>query len=129
MMNEEEIRQFLSGLDREPGPAVKTVQFPRFERVGTHGTRGVRISLKYLDDVEVDVSAELGRKTMTVREFLGLQEGSVIGLDRAAGETIDVVVNGVKLAQGEVLVINDLFVLRVHTIARPQAPGGVDRQP
>lgn len=128
MMNEEEIRQFLSGLDREPGPTVKKVQFPRFEQAGTPGMPGVRISLEYLDDVEVDVSAELGQTAMTVREFLNLHEGSVIGLDRAAGETIDVVVNGVKLARGEVLVINDLFVLRIHSIAHPQAPG-VERQP
>ncbi len=127
-MTEDEIRQFLSGLDREPGPTVKKVQFPRFDQAGKPGMPGVRIPLDYLADVEVDVSAELGKMGMTVQEFLKLHEGSIVGLDRAAGETIDVMVNGVKLARGEVLVINDLFVLRIHSIAHPQAPG-VERQP
>jgi len=127
-MNEEEIRRFLSGLEQEPGPTVKKVQFSRFERAGKAGIPGLRISLEYLDDVQVNVSAELGRMTLTVGEFLRLHEGSVVGLDRAAGETIDVLVNGVKVARGEVLVINDLFVLRVHSITQPQA-SGVEKQP
>lgn len=127
-MNEEEIRDFLSGLDREPGPTVKKVQFPRFDQADEPRMSRVRLSLDYLDDVHVDVSAELGRMTMTIRDFLGLDKGSVLGLERAAGETIDMVVNGVKVARGEMLVINDLFVVRIHSITPPQTPGA-EKQP
>lgn len=127
-MNEEEIREFLSGLDREPGPTVKKVQFPRFDQAEQPRISKMRISMDYLDDVHVDVSAELGRMTMTIREFLGLRKGLILGLERAAGETIDMMVNGVKVARGEMLVINDLFVVRIHSITPPQTPGA-EKQP
>lgn len=116
MMTEEEIRQFLSRLHRDT-PTVKKVQFPELRE---SVQPGVRIGLDYLEDVEVEVAAELGQVEMTLREFLKLTKGSIIKLDRAAGETIEVMLNGVKFSRGEVLVINDVFALRMHAIASPR---------
>jgi len=116
VINEDEIRQFLSGLDQET-PAIKKVQFPEFKE--TAGL-DIRISLNYLEDVRVEVTAELGEVEMTIGDLLKLKEGSIIKLNRAAGEIIDLMINGVKFCRGEVLVINDLFALRVHFISPPQ---------
>lgn len=118
MMSEEEIRQFLAGLDREAAPKVKKVRFPEFKN---GAAPGIRISLEYLEDIQIEVAAELGEVTISVRQLLELAPGSIIRLDRAAGETIDLMMNGVKFARGEVLVINDVFALRVHHIFSPRA--------
>jgi flagellar motor switch protein FliN/FliY len=116
MMTEDEIRQFLSGLDREDVSKVKKVQFPV---LAAGNESGVRIGLDYFEDIQVEVLAELGEVSMTIRDFLGLGEGAIIELDRAAGETVDLMINGVEFARGEVLVISDFFALRVHAVSRP----------
>jgi flagellar motor switch protein FliN/FliY len=115
-MREDEITQFLSGLDQETA-TIKKVRFPEFAETAAPG---IRIGLDYLEDVRVDLAVELGEVEMTLGEFLKLQEGSIIKLNRAAGEIIDLMLNGVKFARGEVLVINDVFALRVHEIALPR---------
>lgn len=117
MMTEDEIRQFLSGLDREVVSKVKKVQFPV---LAAGNEPGVRIGLDYLEDIQVEVLAELGEVLMTMRDFLGLEDGAIIELDRAAGETVDLMINGVEFARGEVLVISDFFALRVHAVFLPQ---------
>lgn len=72
--------------------------------------------LSLLADVEMGVTAELGRRRMTVRELLSLTPGSVIELDRAAGTPVDVLVNGTLIARGEVVVIDEEFGIRVSEI-------------
>ncbi|MFN8034881.1 MAG: flagellar motor switch protein FliN [Acidimicrobiia bacterium] len=69
-----------------------------------------------LSDVEMGVTAELGRKRMTVRDLLSLTAGSVIELDRAAGSPVDVLVNGTIIARGEVVVIDEEFGIRISEI-------------
>jgi len=69
-----------------------------------------------LSDVEMGVTAELGRKRMTVRDLLSLTAGSVIELDRAAGSPVDVLVNGTVIARGEVVVIDEEFGIRISEI-------------
>ena len=69
-----------------------------------------------LDDIDVRVRVELGRCRMYVSEVLGLREGSVIELDKLAGDPVDIVVNGKLLARGEVLVLNDNFCVRITEI-------------
>jgi flagellar motor switch protein FliN/FliY len=64
----------------------------------------------------MEVTAELGRHRMTVRDLMSLQPGSVIELDRAAGSPVDVLVNGALLAHGEVVVIDEEFGVRVSEI-------------
>ena len=87
--------------------------------------------LTMLHDVDLNVTIELGRTRMFVEDVVQLGADSVIELDKAAGDPVDVFVNGRKVARGEVLVLNDNFCIRVSEIlsAEPaplgSAPGGV----
>jgi flagellar motor switch protein FliN/FliY len=83
-------------------------------------------SLDLLADVEMGVTAELGRTRMTVKELLALTPGSVVELDRMAGSPVDVLVNGTLVARGEVVVIDEEFGVRISEIigldtTRPRA--------
>lgn len=75
--------------------------------------------LHALAAVEMSVTAELGRTTMAVSELLDLAPGSLIELNRQAGSPIDVLVNGTRIACGEVVVINEEFGLRITEVIRP----------
>ncbi|MDQ1520126.1 MAG: flagellar motor switch protein FliN [Actinomycetota bacterium] len=79
--------------------------------------------LSLLHDVEMGVTAELGRRRMTVRDLLSLTPGAVIELDRAAGSPVDVLVNGTLIARGEVVVIDEEFGIRISEIVAPDAAG------
>ena len=72
--------------------------------------------LDLLADVEMGVTAELGRTRMTVRDLLALTPGSVVELDRLAGSPVDVLVNGTLVARGEVVVIDEEFGVRISEI-------------
>jgi flagellar motor switch protein FliN/FliY len=78
-----------------------------------------RTGLDLLHDVEMEVTAELGRTRMSVRELLALTPGTVVELDRAAGGPADLLVNGRLIARGEVVVIDENFGLRVTEIISP----------
>jgi flagellar motor switch protein FliN/FliY len=86
---------------------------------GALGSGSVR-SLTILQDVEMGVTAELGRRRMTVRELLALTPGTVIELDRAAGSPVDVLVNGTLIARGEVVVIDEEFGIRISEIVHAE---------
>jgi flagellar motor switch protein FliN/FliY len=73
-------------------------------------------SLDLLADVEMGVTAELGRTRMTVKELLALTPGSVVELDRTAGSPVDVLVNGTLVARGEVVVIDEEFGIRITDV-------------
>ena len=77
-------------------------------------------ALELLADVEMGVTAELGRTRMTVRNLLALTPGSVVELDRVAGSAVDLLVNGTLIARGEVVVIDDEFGVRVTEIVGRQ---------
>ena len=82
--------------------------------------------LRRLSAVPVDLSVEIGRTRMTVGETLELREGSVITLDRMAGEPVDLLVNGTPIARGEVVVIDEQFGLRLTEVmadARDRSSG------
>ena len=70
-------------------------------------------SLRVLQSVEMELSVELGRARIPVREILELAPGSIMELDRAAGSPVDVLVNGTLLARGEVVVVDDEFGVRI----------------
>lgn len=78
--------------------------------------RGDDRHLELLGDVELEVAIELGRTHMLVEDVLRLQSGSVVELDKLAGDPVDVFVNGRLVARGEVLVLNDNFCIRVSEI-------------
>jgi flagellar motor switch protein FliN/FliY len=79
-------------------------------------TNGMARSLDLLHDVEMGVTAELGRTRLTVRNLLALVPGSVVELDRAAGTQVDLLVNGTLIARGEVVVIDDEFGVRISEV-------------
>ncbi len=72
-----------------------------------------RASLELLRDVELDMRIELGRTHMYLEDVLQLRKGSVVQLDKLAGDPVDVYVNGRLVARGEVLVLNDNFCVRI----------------
>lgn len=114
-MTEEEIRSFLAG--RDDGESdIKKVRFPSLEPV--RGMGGVKTGLSHLEDVRIEISVELGQATLKVRDVLGLTEGSVIKLDKAVGESVEIVMNQQRFARGEVVVINDSFGVRIASINR-----------
>ncbi|MGC9669196.1 flagellar motor switch protein FliN [Planosporangium sp. 12N6] len=79
----------------------------------------LRNGLDLLHDVEMEVTAELGRTRMSVRELLSLTPGNVVELDRAAGGPADLLVNGKLIARGEVVVIDENFGIRITEIISP----------
>lgn len=77
------------------------------------------VSTRRLDlllDVPLDVTIELGRARMTIQDLLALSPGSVIELDKIAGEPLDIVVNDRLIARGEAVVVNDKFGIRITDI-------------
>jgi flagellar motor switch protein FliN len=84
--------------------------------------------LRRLSAVPVDLSVEMGRTRMTVGETLELRQGSIITLNRMAGEPVDLLVNGTPIARGEVVVIDEQFGLRVTEVLG-QGPGGESAAP
>jgi flagellar motor switch protein FliN/FliY len=86
---------------------------------GTAGAAAIRGGLDMLHDVEMEVSAELGRTRMSVRELLSLTPGAIVELDRAAGSPADLLVNGRLIAKGEVVVIDENFGIRITEIVSP----------
>ena len=72
--------------------------------------------LRRLSDVPLELSVEIGRTRMTVGETLQLRAGSIVTLERLAGEPVDLLVNGTPIARGEVVVVDEQFGLRVSEI-------------
>ena len=79
-----------------------------------------KLDLDVLLDIPVTVSLEIGRTRATIRNLLSYTQGSVVELDRLAGEPLDVLVNGTLIAHGEVVVINDKFGVRLTDVISPQ---------
>jgi flagellar motor switch protein FliN/FliY len=75
--------------------------------------------LDMIMDIPVHVTVELGRTKIPIRSLLQLAQGSVVELDRLAGEPLDVLVNGCLIAQGEVVVVNDKFGIRLTDVMGP----------
>ncbi len=70
-------------------------------------------------DIPVTISMELGRTRIPIRELLQLNQGSVVELERLAGEPLDVMVNGMLIAHGEVVVVNERFAIRFTDVVSP----------
>jgi flagellar motor switch protein FliN/FliY len=77
---------------------------------------GQEMNLNLILDVAVTLALEVGRARMSVRNLLQLTPGAVVELDRLAGEPLDVLVNGVRIARGEVVVVNEKFGIRLTDV-------------
>lgn len=75
-----------------------------------------RRKLDSILDIPVTISMEVGRTQISIRNLLQLNQGSVVELDRVAGESLDVMVNGTLIAHGEVVVVNDKFGIRLTDV-------------
>ncbi|HSG23786.1 MAG TPA: flagellar motor switch protein FliN [Azonexus sp.] len=91
--------------------------FPSFG--GNAGNTGMMNELDMILDIPVKLTVELGRTKITIKNLLQLAHGSVVELDAMAGEPMDVLVNGTLIAQGEVVVVNDKFGIRLTDIITP----------
>ena len=76
--------------------------------------------LKILESIEVELSIEVGRTEMTIKDLLLLNEGSVVELDRLAGEPLDILVNGAIIAKGEVVMVGERYGVRFTDIVDPE---------
>jgi flagellar motor switch protein FliN/FliY len=91
--------------------------FPDFGAAGRKG--GAMNDFDMILDIPVQITVELGRTKLSIRNLLQLAHGSVVELDGLAGEPMDVLVNGTLIAQGEVVVVNDKFGIRLTDIVTP----------
>jgi flagellar motor switch protein FliN/FliY len=91
--------------------------FPSFG--GSGNASGMLNELDMILDIPVQIAVELGRTKITIKNLLQLAHGSVVELDAMAGEPMDVLVNGTLIAQGEVVVVNDKFGIRLTDIITP----------
>jgi flagellar motor switch protein FliN/FliY len=99
--------------DGQDGQSTRNMDLPNFQQVlADVESSGIGL----LHDVDLDVKIELGRTEMLVEDVLKLSEGSVVELDKLAGDPVDVFVNDRLVARGEVLVLNDNFCVRISEI-------------
>ncbi|REC58364.1 flagellar motor switch protein FliN [Rhodosalinus sediminis] len=80
---------------------------------------GAMAQLAQLDDIKLRLSVEVGRTELTIREVLDLKEGSVVELDRLAGDPLDIFANGTMIARGEVVVAGERFGIRFSQVVDP----------
>ena len=77
-------------------------------------------NLRVLENIDVELTVEVGRTEITIRDLLRLNEGSVIELDRLAGDPLDILANGIVIAKGEVVMIGERFGIRFTEIVDPE---------
>jgi len=87
--------------------------------VAAHEPAGGDVKIDVILDVPVTLSLEVGRTRLPIRSLLQLNQGSVVELERNAGEPLDVFVNGTLVAHGEVVVVNDKFGIRLIDVVSP----------
>ena len=105
--------QALASVDAPPdGPPPGVAAF-RFQELAGAPASSETTTLDLIRDVELDLKIELGRTHMYLEDVLRLRKGSVVPLDKLAGDPVDIYVNGRLIARGEVLVLNDNFCVRV----------------
>lgn len=133
-MTEEEIKQFLStmsndnqtgavdpdaGGGRKSGEGIKKVRFPALN--ASPRDRNLHTGLTHLENIRLIISAELGSVEMKFRDVLSLDVGSVVDLNKAAGDNINILLNDQPFALGEALVINEKFTVRFNRFYSPKS--------
>ena len=120
---DEDCAMYLIGKDQDDAVSAPVIPAMSVEENSslrnTPGRHEFDSSIEVLLDVPLEISVELGRMKMMVREVLDLGTGSIIEVDKAAGEPVDVMVNGRLVAKGEVVVIEDNFGVRITEILNP----------
>jgi flagellar motor switch protein FliN len=103
-------------------PARERVEKASFEKLSSDAQDAATerdVNLDVVLDIPVTISMEIGRARLPIRKLLQLNQGSVVELDRLAGEPLDVFVNGTLIAHGEVVVVNEKFGIRLTDVISP----------
>lgn len=95
-------------------PEVHPAEFPDAAPARTPGS----MPLERFSDVQVEIAVEIGRVTMSIGDLLNLGHGSVVELNRALSEPVSIMAQGVRIASGEVVVVDDRFAVRISEISR-----------
>jgi len=109
--------------EEQAQPSVAVAERAEIESLSDDGNKnngaGVDINIDVILDIPVTIAMEIGRTRISIRNLLQLNQGSVVELDRLAGEPLDVIVNGTLIAHGEVVVVNEKFGIRLTDIISP----------
>jgi flagellar motor switch protein FliN/FliY len=115
----EDAQQKITHLDDDP-LGVKTAEKTIFKDLSAADIQTDTVNdIDFILDIPVQLTVELGRTKIAIKNLLQLAQGSVVELDGMAGEPMDVLVNGCLIAQGEVVVVNDKFGIRLTDIITP----------
>jgi len=101
---------------------VAPVELTQIEpgQAGVPGKDAKDINLKMILDIPVEIRVELGHTALSIREILKLGTGSIMALDRPAGSSADIIVNGKLVGQGDVVVVNENFGIRITKLVDPE---------
>lgn len=107
----------------EPTPAAKpqasAPQGAQFQELKPAAAPGAARDMDFLLDIPLEVTVELGRTRMFIKDLLQLGQGSVVELDKVAGEPLEILINNKLVARGEVVVVNEKFGIRLTDIISP----------
>lgn len=106
----------LEPADTVDDDAVSQAPIDNLQADNAGGSGGEQVDLNGVLDIPVTLSVEIGQTSVSIRNLLQLNQGSVVELDRLAGEPLDVLVNGTLVAHGEVVVINEKFGIRLTDV-------------
>ena len=98
---------------------ARAAEFDNLREEGGAPEASREVNMEFILDVPVTLSMEVGRTRIPIRNLLQLNQGSVVELDREAGEPLDVLVNGTLIAHGEVVVVNEKFGIRLTDVISP----------
>ncbi|MDG4867327.1 flagellar motor switch protein FliN [Guyparkeria sp. 1SP6A2] len=101
------------------GDADEKVEMEQFQTGSPLDEGENPVNFDVIMDVPVNISMEIGRTSINIRNLLQLNQGSIVELDRLAGEPLDVLVNGTLIARGEVVVVNEKFGIRLTDVISP----------
>ncbi|WP_281441913.1 flagellar motor switch protein FliN [Halomonas sp. M1] len=104
---------------KPPAPVAKSASDEVFRPLGPESGSAQSRDLEMIMDIPVKLTVELGRTKLTIKQLLELAQGSVIELEGLAGEPMDILINGYLIAQGEVVVVEDKYGIRITEIITP----------
>jgi len=125
-MADSDIEQNLEGLAQAASDVAAAAQAAATESAADTATvaeppkRQLGRNLEFILDVALQVTVEVGRTRMTIQDLLRLGQGSVVELEKLAGEPLDIFINGKQVARGEAVIVNDKFGVRLTDIISPE---------
>ncbi|UXZ53819.1 flagellar motor switch protein FliN [Halomonas sp. 7T] len=120
MAEQEAAEQTEAAAEPEPeAPVAKSASDEVFRPLGPESGNAQSRDLEMIMDIPVKLTVELGRTKLTIKQLLELAQGSVIELEGLAGEPMDILINGYLIAQGEVVVVEDKYGIRITEIITP----------